>query len=565
MTTPTSPSDRERIERYEPTAIEPALAAALGGCRHLQDRPSDTDKPKYYLLTMYPYPSGDLHIGHWYIKTPTDARRPLPAHERPQRVLPHRVRRVRAARGERGHQAEDPPRPVDDEEHREHAPPAAVHGRHVRLGQRGRDLHARVLPLEPVDLPEVPGSRAWPIARWPRSTGAPRTRSCWRASRSRASTASAGAAARQVIKRDLEQWFFRITKYADELLDFTGIDWPEPVRLMQTNWIGRSEGAEVVFRTAPGRPSRGWRGAAGLHDAARHAVRGHVHGPGAGAPAGGVADLARSGAPRWTPTWPPRAAARRSSGCPRTARRRASPSARTPSTRSTASASRSGSRTTCCRATAPAPSWPSPATTTATSRSRSGSGCRSCASSPGRSTAGRRPPAGGVRLQGPHRPPGQQRPVHRPAAARGLRAHRRGPGGAGRGPGLGHLSHPRLAGLPPARLGHARSRSSTARRDLLRHRAGPGGPAAGAAAGATSSTARRVATRWRPPSRSCAPPARVRRPRPARDGHDGHVRGLQLVLVALPVAAQAGRRRRHARSRRAGRPSTSTPAAPSTR
>ena len=54
-----------------------------------------------------------------------------------------------------------------------------------------------------------------------------------------------------VIKRDLEQWFFRITNYADELLDFTGIDWPEPVRLMQTNWIGRSEGAEVVFRTAP--------------------------------------------------------------------------------------------------------------------------------------------------------------------------------------------------------------------------------------------------------------------------------------------------------------------------
>ena len=51
----------------------------------------------------------------------------------------------------------------------------------------------------------------------------------------------------QVVKRDLEQWFFRITKYADELLDFSGIDWPEPIRLMQTNWIGRSEGAEIEF------------------------------------------------------------------------------------------------------------------------------------------------------------------------------------------------------------------------------------------------------------------------------------------------------------------------------
>src|SRR5690349_18040996 len=50
-----------------------------------------------------------------------------------------------------------------------------------------------------------------------------------------------------VVKRDLEQWFFRITKYADELLKFDGLEWPERVRVMQTNWIGRSEGAELSF------------------------------------------------------------------------------------------------------------------------------------------------------------------------------------------------------------------------------------------------------------------------------------------------------------------------------
>jgi len=55
----------------------------------------------------------------------------------------------------------------------------------------------------------------------------------------------------KVEKRDLEQWFLRITKYADELLEFTGLDWPDPIRTQQTNWIGRSEGAEVVFTTAP--------------------------------------------------------------------------------------------------------------------------------------------------------------------------------------------------------------------------------------------------------------------------------------------------------------------------
>jgi leucyl-tRNA synthetase len=57
-----------------------------------------------------------------------------------------------------------------------------------------------------------------------------------------------------VEQRKLEQWFFRITEYADRLLaDFDLVDsWPEHVVTMQRNWIGRSEGAEVIFRCQEG-------------------------------------------------------------------------------------------------------------------------------------------------------------------------------------------------------------------------------------------------------------------------------------------------------------------------
>lgn len=56
-----------------------------------------------------------------------------------------------------------------------------------------------------------------------------------------------------VEKRELEQWYFRITAYAERLLrDLEKLDWPEHVKKMQENWIGRSEGAEILFPTEKG-------------------------------------------------------------------------------------------------------------------------------------------------------------------------------------------------------------------------------------------------------------------------------------------------------------------------
>jgi len=54
----------------------------------------------------------------------------------------------------------------------------------------------------------------------------------------------------EVIQKKLNQWFFKITDYADELLDkIDDLDWPEKTKKIQTNWIGRSYGAEVEFKT----------------------------------------------------------------------------------------------------------------------------------------------------------------------------------------------------------------------------------------------------------------------------------------------------------------------------
>ena len=57
----------------------------------------------------------------------------------------------------------------------------------------------------------------------------------------------------EVTKKRMTQWFFKITAYADELLeDIDNLDWPEKIKTMQRNWIGKSKGAEIEFEVAEG-------------------------------------------------------------------------------------------------------------------------------------------------------------------------------------------------------------------------------------------------------------------------------------------------------------------------
>ncbi|HET7090168.1 MAG TPA: leucine--tRNA ligase, partial [Anaerolineae bacterium] len=74
-----------------------------------------------------------------------------------------------------------------------------------------------------------------------------------------------------VVKRELEQWFFRITAYAERLLDHSKAEFTEITKTLQRNWIGRSEGAEVAFQLDPSVPSvplrgdQGTQGTQGTH------------------------------------------------------------------------------------------------------------------------------------------------------------------------------------------------------------------------------------------------------------------------------------------------------------
>jgi leucyl-tRNA synthetase len=235
---------------YQPNAIEKKWQEKWAADK-LYRAVIDERKPKHYALTMLPYPSGDLHIGHWYAMTPSDARARymrmkgynvlfpmgfdafgLPAENAAIREGVHPLKRTFQNIERMRAQMKTMGTMFDWEREAISASPEYYKWTEwffiklYKMGLAYRKLSA--VDWCPKDNTTLAREQVIGEDRRCERCGTP------------------------VIKKELEQWFFRATKYADELLNFDGIDWPERVKTLQTNWIDRSEGASVIFKTEIG-------------------------------------------------------------------------------------------------------------------------------------------------------------------------------------------------------------------------------------------------------------------------------------------------------------------------
>ncbi len=213
----------------------------------------DESKPKHYALTMLPYPSGDLHIGHWFSMTPPDARARFKRMQGYNVMFPM------------GFDAFGLPAEGAAIKHNIH-PKTWTYQNIERMRKQMRTM-GTMFDWEREAVSSDPEYYKWTewffiqlykhgLAYRKKSAvdWCPKDNTTLAREQVKGDDRVCDRCGTPVIKKELDQWFFKATKYADELLHFEGIDWPEFIKVSQTNWIGRSEGASVTFKVAPPSP-----------------------------------------------------------------------------------------------------------------------------------------------------------------------------------------------------------------------------------------------------------------------------------------------------------------------
>jgi len=232
------------VVKYNPQEIEKKWQQRWAEDR-LYEVSEDDPQPKWYALTMFPYTSGDLHIGHWYAMAPSDV------HARFKRMQGHNVLHPMGFDAF-GLPAENAA--IERGIHPFTWTMNNIENMRRQLKSIGAiyDWSREVVTC----LPEYYKWTQWFFLKLYQNHLAYRGKApvnwCPRCQTVLANeqVVEGGFCERcgtAVTRRDLEQWFFRITKYADELMQHNGIDWPERIKVMQRNWVGKSVGTDISF------------------------------------------------------------------------------------------------------------------------------------------------------------------------------------------------------------------------------------------------------------------------------------------------------------------------------
>jgi leucyl-tRNA synthetase len=236
-------------ERYDPKKIEPAWQAEWDRTNLYVTR-EDPGRPKFYLLEMFPYPSGaGLSVGHLHNYVPCDVI------GRYKRMAGFNVLHPMGwdAFG----------LPAENEAILKGSHPTETVPRYAANFKRQLTISGCAYDWSREINSSSPEYYRWTqwffLMLFKRGLAYRATGAQWWCDKCQTILANEqvinGCCWRHpdnpVSKKDLEQWYLKITAYADRLLnDLDGIDWPEPIKLMQRNWIGRSEGAEIGFPVA---------------------------------------------------------------------------------------------------------------------------------------------------------------------------------------------------------------------------------------------------------------------------------------------------------------------------
>ncbi len=237
---------------YDPGEIEPRWQKRWAN-DGMYESNIEPNRPKHYALTMLPYPSGDLHIGHWYAMTPADGR---------ARFMRMRGYNVLFPMGFDAFGLPAENAAISRGIHPKEWTYANIEKMREQLKTMGAmfDWRREAISADPkyykwtqwffsqLFKHDLAYRKLSPVDWCPNCNTTLAREQVWGDDRhcERCGT--------PVIKKNLKQWFFRTTYYAEELLDFSTLDWPERVQTLQTNWIGRSEGAAVIFKTEQGEP-----------------------------------------------------------------------------------------------------------------------------------------------------------------------------------------------------------------------------------------------------------------------------------------------------------------------